>query len=42
MPVAVLVADKACSQDVRQIVGKLQTIGREEYTLHRKVYRPWG
>lgn len=41
-PDAVLVADKGCSQDVRQIVGQLQAIGREESTMHRKVYRPWG
>jgi mannose-1-phosphate guanylyltransferase/mannose-6-phosphate isomerase len=41
-PDAVLVADKARSQDVKHIVNQLQTKKREEQTLHRKVYRPWG
>jgi mannose-1-phosphate guanylyltransferase/mannose-6-phosphate isomerase len=41
-PDAVLVADKARSQDVKHIVTQLQTTKREEHTLHRKVHRPWG
>ncbi len=41
-PDAVLVADKARSQDVKYIVNQLQTTKREEHTLHRKVHRPWG
>ena len=41
-PDAVLVADKACSQDVKHIVNQLQTAKREEHVLHRKVHRPWG
>lgn len=41
-PDAVLVADKASSQDVKHIVNQLQTAKREEQTLHRKVHRPWG
>jgi mannose-1-phosphate guanylyltransferase/mannose-6-phosphate isomerase len=41
-PDAVLVADKARSQDVKHIVNLLQTKKREECTLHRKVHRPWG
>ncbi|MFN5254451.1 MAG: mannose-1-phosphate guanylyltransferase/mannose-6-phosphate isomerase [Limnohabitans sp.] len=41
-PDAVLVADKARSQDVKHIVNQLQTTNREEHTLHRKVHRPWG
>lgn len=41
-PDAVLVADKACSQDVKHIVIQLQTTKREEHTMHRKVHRPWG
>lgn len=41
-PDAVLVADKAHSQDVKHIVAQLQTTQREEHTLHRKVHRPWG
>lgn len=39
---AVLVADKARSQDVKQIVNQLSGTKREEQTLHRKVHRPWG
>ena len=39
---AVLVADKACSQDVKHIVAHLQSFNREEHVLHRKVHRPWG
>lgn len=41
-PDAVLVADKSRSQDVKRIVNALNTHGREEQTLHRKVHRPWG
>lgn len=41
-PDAVLVADKARSQDVKRIVAKLQSSHREEHTHHRKVHRPWG
>ncbi len=41
-PDAVLVADKARSQDVKHIVTELQATKREEHTLHRKVHRPWG
>lgn len=41
-PDAVLVADKARSQDVKHIVAQLQNTQREEHTLHRKVHRPWG
>jgi len=39
---AVLVADKDQSQNVKKIVAILQKQEREEHTLHRKVYRPWG
>jgi mannose-1-phosphate guanylyltransferase/mannose-6-phosphate isomerase len=39
-PDAVMVADKARSQDVKNIVTQLQKIKREEHTLHRKVHRP--
>jgi len=39
---AVLVADRARSQDVKKIVARLQSEGRGEHTLHRKVARPWG
>jgi mannose-1-phosphate guanylyltransferase/mannose-6-phosphate isomerase len=41
-PDAVMVADKARSQDVKHIVTALQKNGRDEHTLHRKVHRPWG
>jgi mannose-1-phosphate guanylyltransferase/mannose-6-phosphate isomerase len=41
-PDAVLVADKAHSQEVKQIVGDLDRQKREEHRLHRKVHRPWG
>ena len=39
---AILVADRSRSQDVKTIVSQLQSSGREEHTLHRKVHRPWG
>ncbi|MEY8688689.1 MAG: mannose-1-phosphate guanylyltransferase/mannose-6-phosphate isomerase [Leptothrix sp. (in: b-proteobacteria)] len=41
-PDAVMVADRSRSQDVKQIVNRLQAEGRSEHTLHRKVHRPWG
>jgi len=41
-PDAILVADRTKSQDVKNIVATLETQGREEKTLHRKVARPWG
>ena len=39
---AVLVADRANSQDVKNIVSQLEAQKREEKNLHRKVARPWG
>ena len=41
-PDAVMVVDRERSQEVRQIVGQLQSAGRSEHTLHRQVHRPWG
>jgi len=41
-PDAVLVASRERSQDVKLIVNQLNTEGRGEQTLHRKVHRPWG
>jgi mannose-1-phosphate guanylyltransferase / mannose-6-phosphate isomerase len=41
-PDAVMVADHARSQEVKDIVSALQLNGREEHALHRKVHRPWG
>ena len=39
---AVLVANRANSQDVKNIIGQLEAQKREEKNLHRKVSRPWG
>jgi mannose-1-phosphate guanylyltransferase / mannose-6-phosphate isomerase len=39
---AVLVADRAQSQNVKKLVQQLEARGREELSLHRKVHRPWG
>ncbi len=39
---AVLVVDRSRSQEVKHIVGQLQSSGRSEHTLHRQVHRPWG
>ena len=39
---AVMVADRANSQDVKHIVNQLESQKREEKNLHRKVARPWG
>lgn len=39
---AVMVADRLRSQDVKHIVGFLESQRREEKNLHRKVSRPWG
>lgn len=41
-PDAILVADSARSQDVKNLVGRLKADGREEFTTPRKVFRPWG
>lgn len=41
-PDAVLVTDRAHSQDVKAIVKRLGGAGRSEHTLHRQVHRPWG
>ena len=38
----VMVADKSHAQDVKKIVQRLKTVGRSEYQVHRRVYRPWG
>ncbi|MFN3860660.1 MAG: mannose-1-phosphate guanylyltransferase/mannose-6-phosphate isomerase [Roseateles sp.] len=39
---AVLVSDRARSQEVKQIVNRLGAEQRGEHALHRKVHRPWG
>ena len=41
-PDAVLVASRAKSQDVKNIVAQLGREQRGEQALHRKVFRPWG
>ncbi len=39
---AVLIANKARVQDVKHIVTALKKNRRDEATLHKRVYRPWG
>lgn len=39
---AVLVAPRARVQDVKRLVDKIKSDGRQEHLFHRKVYRPWG
>ncbi len=39
---AVLVANKNRSEEVKQLVDKLKANDREETSLHRQVFRPWG
>ena len=41
-PDALLVANPAKSQEVKQVVAKLKSQNREAYRLHRTVARPWG
>jgi mannose-1-phosphate guanylyltransferase/mannose-6-phosphate isomerase len=39
---AVLVADRSRTQEVKDIVDKLQASGRTEHLEHNTVFRPWG
>lgn len=39
---AVLVASKDKSQEVKHIVNQLKADKRQEHSVHREVYRPWG
>lgn len=39
---AVLVAPISRSQDVKKIVTHLKQKGRDEFHIHKTVYRPWG
>ena len=39
---AVLVMDKNNSQDVKKIVKRIKTEGRQEHMYHTTVHRPWG
>jgi len=39
---ALLISNKKCSQDIKNIVLNLKKNNRNESENHRKVYRPWG
>jgi mannose-1-phosphate guanylyltransferase/mannose-6-phosphate isomerase len=39
---AVLVAPLSRAQDVKKIVNRIKADKKEEYRLHKTVYRPWG
>lgn len=39
---AILIAHKDLAQDVKEIVKQLKAENRQEWQLHREVYRPWG
>jgi len=41
-PDATFIATQDKAQEVESIVESLQADGRDEGTIHRKVYRPWG
>jgi mannose-1-phosphate guanylyltransferase/mannose-6-phosphate isomerase len=41
-PDAILISHKKKAQEVKQIVERLKSEGRQEGLLHRKVFRPWG
>ena len=41
-PDALLVANKACAQDVKHIYAALKAKGHQLHKLHRTVHRPWG
>ncbi|CAN7247511.1 mannose-1-phosphate guanylyltransferase/mannose-6-phosphate isomerase [Trinickia sp. LjRoot230] len=41
-PDALLIADKAHAQDVKQLVAKLKRSNHDACRLHRTVHRPWG
>jgi len=39
---AVLVAPRERVQDVKSLVARIKGAGRNEHSLHREVFRPWG
>ena len=39
---AILVANKECSQDLKNVVEYLENNGEPEATTHKKIFRPWG
>jgi mannose-1-phosphate guanylyltransferase/mannose-6-phosphate isomerase len=41
-PDAVLIAHRDRVQEVKELVGQLDTLGRTETSTHREVNRPWG
>jgi len=41
-PDATFIATQDKAQEVKSIVESLQASGRDEASIHRKVYRPWG
>ncbi len=41
-PDAVLVAPRTRVQEVKRLVDRIKSNGRQEHLFHRKVYRPWG
>ena len=41
-PDAVLIADRSCTQEVKQIYARLKAEGHDAHRLHSTVNRPWG
>ena len=41
-PDAVLISPRTRVQDVKRLVDRIKSNGRQEHLFHRKVYRPWG
>ena len=39
---ALLISRRERVQDIKHIVDRLKAMERDEYLLHREVYRPWG
>ena len=39
---AILIANKANTQDVKNIYKRLEKAGNNEAKTHKRVYRPWG
>ena len=39
---AILVTCRERSQDVKQVVNRLESQGSDRHRVHRKVFRPWG
>jgi mannose-1-phosphate guanylyltransferase/mannose-6-phosphate isomerase len=41
-PDALLVAHRSCAEQVKDVVGRLETAQATQASFHRKVVRPWG